>query len=107
MRTTILALVGLLALAGCDRRNATTSTTQTRSADLDRPRTTQAMPAPTVVETPDQAAVRPREPDENIRAEAGRAVDAAHVMLGPAQRGEDRVSNVGRSTLSDRDSGAP
>ncbi|HEY8075872.1 MAG TPA: hypothetical protein VIF62_17215 [Labilithrix sp.] len=105
MRTTLLVLLGALALAGCQRTNATpTSTTRTRSADLDQASKTQAMPAPTAVETPDQAAVRDRAPNENIRSEAGRSVDAAHAIL---PRGEDRMSNVGRSSLTDADSGAP
>ena len=146
MRTTLIALLGALALAGCSRRNATTSTLETRSADLDRDHTTAAAPpssaaaspaestaqpngeptpataqpptgtsatpsppaapAPTALETLDHAAVRPRAPNEHRRAEAGRSVDAAAATLGPAQRGEDRLSNVGRSTLSDVDAGS-
>ncbi len=77
MRTTIFAVLGLLALAGCDRTNATTSTTETRSA---------TMPAPTAVVTPDEAALRKSPPNEIIRSEAGRAVDSAHVMLGPVEQ---------------------
>ena len=68
MRMTILTVLGLLALAACHRTNATTSTTETRSAELERSGATPVMPAPTAVETPDQAAVHPREANDNVRS---------------------------------------